>query len=200
MTRRHREVFLSEDCITQLKAGGHQADVAMSRIYLTYHQQVHGVLRRFINRYPAYRGESGDLVHEAFFRMIFKIRAEDLQVENLLNFWIGIGRGILSNQARRDERTLLVQEQEERYADLSPSPEEVFILAEERDGLQQIFESLGGRCGEVLSLWYNHYSMKEIAEILGYKSEGAARNCKLNCFRKLRVLASGGDNSPFRPC
>ena len=44
---------------------------------------------------------------------------------------------------------------------------------------------LGAACQKVLQMWQLSYSMKEIAEELGYKNDAVARKKKRLCMKKL---------------
>ena len=47
---------------------------------------------------------------------------------------------------------------------------------------------VGEKCQKVLEMWSQNYAMKEIAQALGYKSEGMVRKKKHQCLRKLTQM------------
>ncbi|MEL6251851.1 MAG: hypothetical protein AAFR87_07565 [Bacteroidota bacterium] len=49
-------------------------------------------------------------------------------------------------------------------------------------------DSLKDKCKEVLTMWAQKYSMKEIAEALGYSNEQVVRNKKNHCLKELKEL------------
>ena len=69
--------------------------------------------------------------------------------------------------------------------DLEPSPEPIFLNAERNEILKVVLEKLRGNCRAVLMHWANGFSMQEIAEKLGYQSEGMARKKKSQCMTEL---------------
>lgn len=55
--------------------------------------------------------------------------------------------------------------------------------------LDELINQMDDTCKKVLTLFREGYSMKEIAEKMGWKKEQSARNKKKNCFDKLLELA-----------
>ena len=46
---------------------------------------------------------------------------------------------------------------------------------------------LKSNCKQVLMYWAGGYNMSEIAQLVGYKSEGMARKKKCECYKELIV-------------
>ena len=60
-------------------------------------------------------------------------------------------------------------------------------LKDEMTLLHSLLETLGKNCKEVLLLWGNGYKMRDIADIIGYKSEEMAKKKKYQCFKTLLI-------------
>jgi RNA polymerase sigma factor (sigma-70 family) len=66
-----------------------------------------------------------------------------------------------------------------------PSSEYIYLTSERHLALKELLDKLRSNCRSVLMLWANGYSMKEIAEQLGYLSEGMARKKKSQCMAEI---------------
>ncbi|WP_235298100.1 sigma-70 RNA polymerase sigma factor region 4 domain-containing protein [Portibacter marinus] len=67
---------------------------------------------------------------------------------------------------------------------------ELIIDKEQQSLINLVLSRLGRNCREVLTYWASNYSMKEIAELLGYKSDMMARKKKYKCFQELLQLVN----------
>lgn len=66
-----------------------------------------------------------------------------------------------------------------------PSPENLYLNSERYNALHGVLEKLRNNCKAVLMHWGNGFSMQEIADKLGYLSEGMARKKKSQCMAEL---------------
>jgi len=69
------------------------------------------------------------------------------------------------------------------------SVEEEFIRHERIRQLDALIARMGEKCNTILMRFARGYSMREIAEELGFKNEQSAKNAKGDCHRKLLELA-----------
>jgi RNA polymerase sigma factor (sigma-70 family) len=67
----------------------------------------------------------------------------------------------------------------------APSVEKLFLNSERYSALHNVLDKLRNNCKAVLMHWGNGYSMQEIADKLGYLSEGMARKKKSQCMAEL---------------
>jgi len=70
---------------------------------------------------------------------------------------------------------------------MTENPENLVIKKDEMTLLHSLLETLGKNCKEVLLLWGNGYKMRDIADIIGYKSEEMAKKKKYQCFKTLLI-------------
>ena len=66
------------------------------------------------------------------------------------------------------------------------TPEDLVIDFSQKKLIENLLSYLGRNCKEVLMYWANGYKMKEIAKLVGYKSEGMAKKKKHLCMDKLQ--------------
>lgn len=62
-----------------------------------------------------------------------------------------------------------------------------FDSTEKMKILEELMNHLKSNCKQVLMYWAGGYNMSEIAQLVGYKSEGMARKKKCECYKELIV-------------
>lgn len=65
------------------------------------------------------------------------------------------------------------------------TPESDLEQKQRQEIFNQILEKTGERCKTIMTLSFEGYSMKEIAEKMNLVSEGMARKIKYNCKKEL---------------
>ena len=178
--------------IRGITSGGAAAEQAMHDLYLMYRKKVLTYIVSAIRRFPEFKGQAEDLMHDAFIVLVHRIEASDGHVQSLFGFWIGITRHLLMNQLRKDERIILLREPEEIYSE-EETTEIQFPEPGSGELLQQSFDYLGGRCKEILLLWIERYPMHEIARRMELSGAPMARKIKHECFKKLKNLVKDGN-------
>ena len=73
------------------------------------------------------------------------------------------------------------------------NPETQLLSDEQKEILDELLSRLGERCKNVLKLWLNGYSMKEIASKLELTSDTMARKIKYKCKNDLMNMLDGKD-------
>jgi RNA polymerase sigma factor (sigma-70 family) len=177
-----------KDYISEIQAGGSDADRAISCLYLKYRDETTDYISRLIRRNPVYKGVPEDLVQDSFIIMVDKIREHRFSIKSLGGYWIGIAKLLFLNQLKKDKRIIYVNEIEEYYGYEDLTPESILCEKEDDYKLENAFAQLGPKCKEVLMLWLNHYTMAEIAQKMNLSSDAMARKVKFECFRKLKTF------------
>lgn len=78
-----------------------------------------------------------------------------------------------------------IQKQDDNDVDYV-SPEILIMEEDRRSGVNEILASLKDKCREVLLMWSQKYSMKEIAQAIGYSNDQVVRNKKNHCMKELK--------------
>jgi len=169
------------------------SEKAMQELYLAYRKKVLSYIVSLVRRYPEFKGQPEDLMHDAFIVLIHRVEQGDGQLQSLYAFWIGITRHLLFNQVRKDERILLVQEPDEIYLLNDENIEANYVQAESAELIKQTFDQLGDRCKQILLLWIQGYPMDEIATKVNLSGAPMARKIKFECFKKLKNLVKDGN-------
>ena len=115
------------------------------------------------------------------------IQRPDLIIKNELNTYIiAIAKYVWLANRRKEDKSYEGddhrREEDDRWENC---PESLVIKKEKILLLEGLMEKLGKNCKEVLIHWANGYRMKEIAEIMGYKSADMAKKKKYQCFKAL---------------
>lgn len=101
-------------------------------------------------------------------------------------YLMGIARNLWYQECKKRKREISLPEVvSHQTADDQPVAEEVFLTKERYTLLHDVLEKLRSNCRAVLMHWANGFSMTEIAEKLGYQSEGMARKKKSQCLAEL---------------
>ncbi|MCL2098497.1 MAG: sigma-70 family RNA polymerase sigma factor [Bacteroidales bacterium] len=147
----------------------------------------------FIHKNNAGIGEEDikEIYQESFIALWKNIRDKRLTGENLQaslkTYLFGIGKRQSSKHVRdrKPSHPLLY--------DFAVLPEKE-IGKEEKEIIIQAIENLGKPCSQVLTLFYlEEKSLKEIAGIMGYKSEQVAKNKRFSCMENLKIRINKDD-------
>ncbi|MEE9439511.1 MAG: sigma-70 family RNA polymerase sigma factor, partial [Saprospiraceae bacterium] len=109
----------------------------------------------------------------------FKLRS------SIPTYLAGIAKYVCLETQRKEKKHKNADFKYNQQVELSPSPEEIIIDFEKKILIRSLLPKLGKNCKEVLMYWANGYKMKEIAEMMDYKSEGMAKKKKHICFKAL---------------
>ncbi len=114
------------------------------------------------------------------------IKNKDLEINSSLHAYIcGIARYNWLNETKKESkhRSENIEDQYDLSSDITP--ETLLINQGKIKLLEKLLSKLGKNCKEVLMYWANGYSMDEIADMMGYKSNMMARKKKYKCFQEL---------------
>lgn len=101
-------------------------------------------------------------------------------------YLMGIARNLWYQECKKQKREISLPEAiSDQTADEQPVAEEIFLTKERYALLHDVLDKLRSNCRAVLMHWANGFSMIEIAEKLGYQSEGMARKKKSQCLAEL---------------
>lgn len=146
-----------------------------------------------VQKYIKSRSGSKEMIEDVFqegvVHLIMNIRKGNYKGEgSIKGYLFGICRNIwlkkLNKEIRHRDETNVMKVEEIDYQ----TPEYYLIDEEKKSIIDNVLSRLGEMCKKVLTFWKLNYSMKEIAEEVGYKSEGVVRKKKHQCMKKLIKL------------
>lgn len=126
-----------------------------------------------------------------FFEKVINGSIESLE-SSLKTYLFGIGKNRvmqqLDQQGRREKHEVGLAE---HYRFLAEDEASMNVFDDARDRAKELISSIGETCREILKLFYfEKRSMKEIAKIMGHKSEAVSRTTKKRCLEKIRTQVS----------
>lgn len=132
----------------------------------------------------------------AFSKQVFMNK--DFELKGDLNGYLfGIARFKWLDELKKKKSAILVDNLEiERHSTPQESHLHQLLKSEKATILHNILDVMRTRCKDVLMYWAGGYSMKEIASLLGYQSDGMARKKKSECMKEL--LAYLSNNPKFK--
>lgn len=174
--------------LSRIRNGGREADQATSHLYIRHRRQVMRSIRRYMSGRPRHAESIEDLLHDAYLVMLDKVASGAEIRQSVAAYWTGIARFLFLNRYRKESRIILVMDPEEEYSGLAPSPEDLYLDREYEERLAAAFACLDPRCQQVLRLWIQRYSMREIAGMMKLSSDAMARKIKHTCFQRWKSL------------
>jgi RNA polymerase sigma factor (sigma-70 family) len=174
--------------ILAIQSGGPDADRAIMTLYNKYYNDVRAVLQSVMTRYGHEHTDPSDILHDSFLIMLYKIQHRQCEITAAGPFWSGIARYHWMNQLKRLKNVSYVTEPEQFYGHHTITPENLIIFNERYKLLDQCLCKCGIRCREILLLWLQDYTMKEIADHMKLSGPAMARKIKHECFKKLKNL------------
>lgn len=172
------------DLVTAIQAGGPSRQRALD--LLIHQKQILQEAMHFLKAQHIKSTHMDDVVQDAFIIFDRNIRMNTFrQACSLKTYFISIVKWQLLNQNKKISREILVDAHDQNIHDLST----IHLLAstEQEQVITRLLTDLGDRCKRILTLFQSSYSMKEIAEIVGFSNEQVANNEVGKCRKKLRL-------------
>ena len=146
-------------------------------------------IRRMIRHYGGSRQEAEDVFQEALIILCRKARQDAAFAlpSGIYPYLYSVCRFLWSDERRKQQRLPAIA-LDEQTPDRADAALEAGIEAEQRYRLaEQIVTSLGDRCRELLTLFYeSRLSLRDIAARMGYSNEQTAKNQKYKCLETAR--------------
>lgn len=177
-------VFKEDEMVRGIRQGGASLEEVLVFIYHQsgYRQSI----LQFIQRRNGSLEDAEDIFQEGISRMVLSIQQGKFEGKSTLRTYLTtICKNLWFTQYARSSRYADIVEQIPVEEELEMGPDELLLLKERSEGLQNVLAQVGEKCKKILSLWALHYSMREITQEVGYKSEGMTRKKKHQCFKAL---------------
>lgn len=177
--------YTEAQLISAIKEGGSACDKAIAYLYRKHHDSV----LSFIVVRNGSKEEAKDIFQDAVLTLLSNIQTGKFEGKSSLSTYLhAISKNLWYRRFRRsitaDEYKASLSTEEKELGD----PEVVMVGQDTQVQLQALMQNLKDKCKEVLSLWAQKYSMKEIAEKLGYSNDQVVRNKKNHCMKELKEL------------
>ena len=136
--------------------------------------------------------DAEDVFQEALLVILTKIKEDDFELRSsFITYLYSISRNIWLQKLKRKRMTHRNQDDLMHYLDSPEVGREVHLEYEEKyQSFLRQFEHLSPDCQKLLRLFLGKKSAKEIAELMGYKSEFYAKTKKHLCKETLKKLVA----------
>lgn len=143
-------------------------------------------IKRLILNNSGRMEDAEDIFQEALVVLYRKVKEESLSLScSLITYIYSISRNLWMDRLRRLQRFTPMVAEDSEFVELSEDTIEVMHHNERSTLFYKYFEYLKGDCKQVLKLFFDGVSMKEIGERMGYLSEDYARKKKYTCKKNL---------------
>ena len=175
------------ELITAIKAGGMSADKAVTFIYSEYRNQV----LQFIISKNGTKNEALDIFQDAVVQLVSGLEQDKFRGNSSIKTYLfAISKRLWYRRFNKNTRH---QEwiKDNPFEDLADEdPEEIMLKKDLSSKVEELMSRLPQKSRQVLLLWVRNYSMREIAEKMGFKNEQVARNKKSNSLKELKQLVN----------
>ncbi|GEM_PF-2246448 len=185
-----------ENLLVLLRNGGNDRYTAQEKIYKQLRDQgCVNIIYRSIEPYRGTLQDAEDLFQEAYLVLMKKLDKGEHQDEfNAKNYLVAIARNLWKNTSRSNK---VAEDYQNEYANdtsVSLYCDEHLERQERRKLVDSIISSLTDQCKEILRLWMEDFSMREIAARLDLSSERMAIKYKYRCHKRLVKYLAGRPN------
>ncbi|MEL6593888.1 MAG: sigma-70 family RNA polymerase sigma factor, partial [Bacteroidota bacterium] len=141
----------------------------------------------FVRERGGTEAEAEDIYQDAVVNLLIAIQDGRFEGRSAVSTYLfAISKNLWYRRFRRhnledDYRASLPSDEQD-----TDSPEVLLLEADQHSQLFAVLDQLKDKCREVLSLWSQKYSMKEIAARLHYQNEQVVRNKKNLCLKELK--------------
>ena len=176
------------DELTDLKSDDR---LKIKAIYNRYRGEFIG----FGKRYNLDQDRLADAYQDAFLALRKQaVRGRLDTVESSMKTYLfGIGKFKIFDELKAHKKEVAYEPQmhvvghEVEEIEINPEPQ----LTEKQEVLRKYLKELGGKCREVLTMfYYRGLNIKEIAELGGYRNENTVKAQKSRCLKTLRQLCN----------
>lgn len=173
-----------QEMIEAIGQGGSELERVMRSLY--QESDLKGKITEFVISMGGTTEDAEDIFQDSIRNLILSVRKEQYKgLGTISGYLYGTARNLWYKRFRKIRRaadwesTAIAEEADHN------SPEIVLVDQELEIKINELLDMTGEKCRKVLEMWKLSYSMKEIAEKLGYKNEGVARKTKRLCMKKL---------------
>jgi len=150
-------------------------------IYKSYYHEISA----FVNRNSGTSYEAGEIFQEGIIVIYRKLKEEKLVLNNcsFKTYLYSVCRLLWLKQLEKRKKNVLKIEDTDQYSDklYDDSLDELIHKNERYKLFQDHFQRLGKDCQQILQLFFEKVSLREITEILGLSSENYAKKRKHQC-------------------
>lgn len=140
-----------------------------------------------VKKYGGQAADFEDVFNTSLMQFIKTVlKKREMVINSSIHAYIcGIAKFVWMNHSKKLNRIQTENIDDQYDIQTDGTPESLLLDQTKADLLNDLLGHLGKNCKEVLLLWSNGYSMKEIAKVMNYKSDNMAKKKKYKCFKEL---------------
>lgn len=157
--------------------------------YLKYLYQQHlPKVIQFVLTHNGNEADARDVFQDGMVVFYKNVKAGKFRGESTISTYIfAICKFLWFKKSKKESR--YVEYTLPERAAIGENPHLKIVNEERQQIVLKLFGKMGKRCKELLILTlYQNFSMKEVAELMGFKNEQNARNKKYKCIKQLKKL------------
>lgn len=171
--------------LNAIQRGGKLRKDALAKIYSTL--DLAEIIRNNISKTSKQDTVHYDLLHDAFYTFVEKVKKKEFDPNTPIGPYIlRVAKFHWYNNLRKGSKEFYVEEFDD--IEIQRSVEEDFVEDELRTSMDEILNSMGKLCRQILLLWQQDYSYKDIAKKMKLSSEVNARKRRFRCYKELLTL------------
>jgi RNA polymerase sigma factor (sigma-70 family) len=177
-----KKQFIEIELLSALRTGTNE-DKALEQLYKALLPKV----KMICKKYRANEIDSYDVFQESIVKLYDYIKLNKFNSEYSIEaFVLTVARNRIIDELRKKNKRSEVEIDEFAIPSELIVDQDILLNVEKKNALEHLFETIGERCKELLLLRkYDKRSMKEICEIMGFKSENSAKTQTYKCKQKL---------------
>ena len=173
------------DTLAAIRSGKEGRDKVLTHLY--HNERLRNSIQSVIYKMGGTQENFKDIFANTLMQFVKTVvHKPDLEIKHEMNTYItSIAKYLWLADKRKEDKysqTEIETGIEEEWQD---GPESLVIKKEKIHLLEELLGQLGKNCKEVLMYWANGFKMKEIAQMLHYKSADMAKKKKYKCFKSL---------------
>ncbi len=185
--------YSTADTLAAIRSGKEGRDKVLT--YLYHNERLRNSIQSVVYKMGGTQENFKDIFANTLMQFVKTVvNKPDLEIRHEMNTYItSIAKYLWLADKRKENKyshTEIESDIEEEWED---GPETLILKKEKIYLLDGLLGQLGKNCKEVLMYWANGFKMKEIAEMLQYKSADMAKKKKYKCFK---ALLSYLENNP----
>ena len=171
--------------LSKIRSGKPGRDEVIAKLY--YDEVLRNKIRAVVSQYGGQKVDFDDTFNIALMQFIKTVvKNKEMVITTSIHSYVcGIAKYVWMKKFKKENK-ILVEDIDNQYDIKSDTtPESLLVDQAKIEELNDLLQKLGKNCKEVLMYWANGYSMKEVAAMMGYKSDNMAKNKKYKCFKEL---------------
>lgn len=177
--------YTDQEIFVAIQQGGSACDKAIQYLYRKHLEKICS----FVTGRNGSREEAKDVFQDAIVNLLVSIQEGKFEGKSSLGTYLyAISKNLWYRRFNRSLKQDLLDSPEQSEEVAEDTPELLLMADHQRELLEHLLDSLKAKCKEVLTMWSQKYSMKEIASQLEYRNEQVVRNKKNHCLKELKSL------------